>query len=70
MNELVFLYSMLLVSYTVSSFQMAWSCVPSIMVVKIANRRASNPRNKRSITVAGGLYDEHSFHSEWMQEMN
>ena len=48
---------------TVSSFQMACSCVPSIIVVKMAKRRASKLRNKRRITVAGGLYDEHSFHS-------
>jgi hypothetical protein len=48
---------------TVSSFHIAWSCVPSITAVKIAKRRASNTRNSNRTTVAGGEYAEHSFHS-------
>jgi hypothetical protein len=39
---------------TVSSFHIAWSCVPSITAVKIAKRRASNTRKSNKTTVAGG----------------
>lgn len=39
---------------TVSSFQIACSCVPSITAVNIANSKASKIKNRSSITVAGG----------------
>ena len=43
---------------------MAFNWVPSMMLVKMAKRRASKPRKRSRMTVAGGLYEEHSFHSE------
>lgn len=49
--------------HTVSSFQIACSCVPNITAVKMANKRASNAKNNNNTTVAGGLNVEHSRHS-------
>jgi hypothetical protein len=48
---------------TVSSFQMAFIWVPSIIIVNTANSKASKIRNNKNITVAGGEKFEHSRHS-------
>lgn len=48
---------------TVSSFQIAWSCVISMTAVKPANNKASIVRNSKSKTVAGGLNVVQSRHS-------
>lgn len=63
-------------SIPVSSFQMAFNCVPSMMMVKTANRSASKIRNRSITTVAGGENVEHSFHSclmhiaNWLTQRN
>lgn len=48
---------------TVSSFQIADICVPSMISVNTANSIASNVRNSSRMTVAGGENAEHCFHS-------
>lgn len=49
--------------FTVSSFQIALNCVKSIIIVKTANKSASNVKNNNKKTVAGGEQGEHSLHS-------
>lgn len=49
---------------------MAFICVPSIINVKTANNSASNVRNSKRITVAGGEKNEHCFHSFLMHDAN
>ena len=62
--------------FTVSSFQIAFNCVPNIIIVKTENSNASNIKNNSRITVAGGEYDEHSLHSclmhiaNWLTDRN
>lgn len=41
-----------------------------MIVVKMANNKASKARNSSNMTVAGGLKVEHSFHSECTHDMN
>lgn len=49
---------------------MALIWVPSMMDVKMAKSNASKPRKSNRTTVAGGLYEEHSFHSLCTHVMN
>lgn len=53
----------LYVKLTVSSFHIAWSCVPSMTAVNMAKSRASAIRNSNKTTVAGGEYALQSLHS-------
>lgn len=55
---------------TVSSFQIALICVPSMINVNTANSSASNVRKSNRITVAGGEKNEHCFHSFLMHCAN
>lgn len=49
---------------------MAWSWEPSMTAVKIVKRRASNVKNNKKITVAGGLKVVQSCHSCLTQLIN
>lgn len=55
---------------TVSSFQMALTCVKNMTAVKMAKSKLSKIRNRSSTTVAGGEKEEHSRHSLLTQIMN
>ena len=50
-------------SLTVSSYQMAETCVPNMMEVKRAKRSPSKMRKRRRTMVAGGEKARHSCHS-------
>lgn len=71
-----FASSFLSCSMPVSSFHIAVSWVPNIIIVKTAKSSASKMRNKSSTTVAGGENVEHSFHSclmhiaNWLTQRN
>lgn len=55
---------------TVSSFQMALTCVKNITAVKMAKSRLSKTRKSKRTTVAGGENEEHSRHSLLTQIIN
>lgn len=57
-------------NHTVSSEHMACNWVPNITKVNIAKSNASNPKNIKNTTVAGGVYQEHCFHSECKHQTN
>lgn len=60
----------LIVLLTVSSFQMALTCVKNMTAVKMAKRRLSKMRKSKRTTVAGGEKEEHCRHSLLTQITN
>lgn len=49
---------------------MAWSWVANMTIVNMAKSNASKPKNIKNTTVAGGVYQEHCFHSECKHQTN